>query len=652
MSADLLEQLRVYGEEFVAAQGEIRIQDVRNGRDPMGPVRRGTGRGWAVAVAAAVIVLLLVGGVFLLGGPFANDEAPPVITQPAPLVPSPALGSWQRVGAEPMEPVVGIFDMTQAGSRLIAAGFDPGLNRRQDGVIFASDDGLDWVRLAETDPALSTGTVLIYGIVEGGPGLVAVGMSCEDDGFPCETGPHPTVWTSVDGTAWTRTPNDPDVFGEIGSMSDVVLTDQGIVAAGGLGEFDGLGTASVWFSTDGTDWARVWDGSPDTELLAVAAGPDGLIVGVGSAVDQLGEAVAAVWVSTDGRNWERIAPEAADFGSQMGLNVHMRDVAAGPSGYVAVGTEGGTRVAIWQSLDGRSWTRVDTANQPIGSTGALSSVAALESGWIAAGSGMGDEGAEPVTLWTSSDGSSWDRALVTDATYAEAVVVTDGGITAVAGAMPQGIGFQAAVWAGPTFDPVLPPPDPLPNSLPAIRTRDPGMSCEELATAGYSYAEAVVYWARYEAPSGLDSDMNGVPCDDTYEGSDVAAVFGGSEAVAVQLVSDLPNGVFEATGPAVEAGIVCPTGTTEFAPNQPPTRNGALFRWEDIYRCADGSGSFILGVDVFIEVDETAYGIWNIVSRPGGYEFLTGGGWVQTAPTGPESWSDDSIGRLTIELGG
>lgn len=652
MSADLVEQLRAYGEDFVAAQDEIRLQDVRNGADPVGPMRQGAGRGWAVAFAAAIVVLLLVGGVLLVGGPFANDEAPPVITQPTPLVPSPALDSWQRVGAELMQPVVGIFDVTQAGSRLIAAGFDPGENRRQDGVIFASDDGFNWVRLAEGDPALTTGTVLIYGIVEGGPGVVAVGMSCEDEGFPCESGPHPTVWTSVDGTTWTRTPNDPEVFGEIGSMEDVVLTDHGIVAAGVLGEFDGVGTASIWFSTDGTDWARVWDGSPDTELLALATRPDGLIVGVGSAVNQFGEAVAAVWASTDGRNWERIAPETADFGSQIGRGVYMSDVAAGPTGFVAVGTEGGTRVAIWQSHDGRSWTRIDTADQPFGATGALSSVAALESGWMAAGPGMGNEGAGSVTLWTSVDGSTWDRVLLTGSTYVEAIVATDGGITAVAGGMPENNDYQAAVWAGPTFEPSLPPADPLPFAPAALGTLDPGMSCEELATAGYSYAEAVVYWTLYGSPADLDPDNNGLPCDANYEVSDVTAVFGGPEALAVRFVSDLPNGVFEATGPAVDVGIVCPAGTTAFTPDQPPTMNGAIGRWENLYTCNDGSGSFILGVDVFIQFDETQYGIWNIVSRPGGYEFLTGGGRVETAPTGPESWSDDSMGRLTIGVGG
>ena len=175
-----------------------------------------------------------------------------------------AAETWRRVGADTMESTVGLFDITQLGSRLIALGFDPGTDRRQDGVIFASDDRITWAHLAEGDPALTSGTALMYGITAGGPGLVSVGMSCEDDELPCIAGPYPTVWTSADGTAWTRTQLEQSAASS-GVMLDVEVTEHGIVATGSIDEpAPGGSTASspvAWLSPDGITWSRVWQGA-------------------------------------------------------------------------------------------------------------------------------------------------------------------------------------------------------------------------------------------------------------------------------------------------------------------------------------------------------------------------------------------------------
>ncbi len=653
-------------------------------------------RGPAIAAAAALVVAAAISIPLLIGG--GRDEAPPADTAPTTLpvpattappppattVPSTPAGvveSWGRVGADVMQPVVGLRAIAVANSRLVAAGFDPGDDFRQDGVIFASDDGITWTRLAETDPALTTGSVLIYGITEGGPGLVAVGMSCDDNAFPCESGDLPTVWSSVNGASWTRSVVDPDVGS--GALQDVVKTDHRLVAAGWALEPDAGEVArshlTVWLSSDGLSWSREWTGDsvalgedwlPGEAIGALASGSDGLIVGVGSARNEDGLRDAAVWISTDAHNWERIDPTSPAFGSKNDVNVVMFDVTAGPAGFVAVGSEyggaSGPQVAIWHSFDAREWTRVDTTGQMFGSTGALSSVAALEAGFVAAGPEGFGLGEGPVTIWTSPDGSAWDRVLVLDAGSAQAMV-TMGSAFAIAGQVVAAEGadasdYHASVWMGPALDPNAPPPDPLSPVADQESSTERahigmlaiGFTCEELATEGYSYAEAVTYWMRYGTPTDLDPDDTGLPCESEYPASTIVAVYGGPDAMPVHIVSDLPDAMsFVATGPAVDAGIICPTGTIAFTDSgNTPTREEAFNRWQNRYTCDDGSGTLVLGADVFFDLPDI-YGIWNIVSGTGAYETLRGGGGSITAPTvGPtdsDTWSDDLVGRLTLE---
>ena len=120
-------------------------------------------RGPAIAAAAALAVITAIGVPLLIGGgqegaPTADTTpttipatttAPPPPATTVPPVPLAAEGSWQRVGGSVIESVVGTFDMTVVGSRLFVVGFDPGEgDYRQNGVIFASDDGVNWTRLA------------------------------------------------------------------------------------------------------------------------------------------------------------------------------------------------------------------------------------------------------------------------------------------------------------------------------------------------------------------------------------------------------------------------------------------------------------------------------------------------------------------------
>lgn len=287
------------------------------------------------------------------------------------------------------------------------------------------------------------------------------------------------MWTSVDGTAWTRTPYDIEVFGTASLMEDVVVTEHGIVAVGRNEEVDDEALwirPAVWISPDGIEWARTWEGARmarglptigpwDTGALkfvlspmqAITVGPDGTLVAVGTVVDDSGVGVAAVWTSGDGQTWERVPHDPDVFASSTQMDVVMLDVAAGESGFVAVGSErdhhgaglwwtGGERPAVWTSPDGTVWERITLDDETFGTTGSISAVAASPTGFVAAGLSSADSG--PVTIWTSPDGTRWQAVASFGAGYASSVIDA-GPAIAVAGGVSDANDFHAAVWVGP-----------------------------------------------------------------------------------------------------------------------------------------------------------------------------------------------------------
>jgi hypothetical protein len=53
-----------------------------------------------------------------------------------------------------------------------------------------------------------------------------------------------------------------------------------------------------------------------------------------------------------------------------------------------------------------------------------------------------------------------------------------------------------------------------------------GLFCRDLAPLGYSYADAVAYWAREGRPDRMDADRNGIPCETVYPAEDVLEFWG------------------------------------------------------------------------------------------------------------------------------
>ena len=160
-------------------------------------------------------------------------------------------------------------------------------------------------------------------------------------------------------------------------------------------------------------------------------------------------AVPAGEVVVDGSSWTRIEDPDGVFGIRDEANVRLSDVVAGGPGYVAVGGygqghhgEGGTVAAVWTSEDGTTWERVPHDDDVFGPFGSgrftvASAVTTGGPGLIAVG--IEADGEALVALaWLSTDGREWTRVEVDDprergATDLDlhAIADTDDGLVAV-----------------------------------------------------------------------------------------------------------------------------------------------------------------------------------------------------------------------------
>ncbi len=304
-----------------------------------------------------------------------------------------------------------------------------------------------------TDTSVFGGSAdqVVVSIVEGGPGLVAVGRDGNDGAL------NAAVWTSANGTDWTRVPDDDTVFGGPGSqaMFSVAAGDSGLVAVG----YDASGgdaDAAVWTSPDGLTWTRVphdeatFGGDADQDMLAVATGGPGYVA-VGDDYSA-GDSAGAVWTSPDGAAWTRVTTAA--FGSTEAQTIET--VTAGGPGLVAVGyefVETDWNGAVWTSADGATWKRAADPTSALagGNNEAILGVTATETGLIAVGyddaSGDWD-----TRVWTSDDGAEWtllpaDQTVFGGPGDQQVAKISSSGSGLVAvGRESAGNGADAVVW--------------------------------------------------------------------------------------------------------------------------------------------------------------------------------------------------------------
>ena len=213
-----------------------------------------------------------------------------------------------------------VYNLIAGGPGLVAIGETcletPVVESTDEGtVVWASTDGIRWTRVAE--PA---GLDEAYWLESVGTRLVAMGWEPTD-------GPRPivTVFVSEDGVGWTQVFREElgDEFADYnaaGRRGSELIRVQGA---------RGSGSMTVWSSPDGTTWTRSSADIADVGRLRSVAGVGSWWVAAGLTIED----VPAVWTSQDGVKWARVPDDGSIFGSEGGIV----DLVGHGSSLVAVG---------------------------------------------------------------------------------------------------------------------------------------------------------------------------------------------------------------------------------------------------------------------------------------------------------------------------
>jgi len=208
----------------------------------------------------------------------------------------------------------------------------------------------------------------------------------------------------------------------------------------------GSGNGSVWAAADG----EAAFSQPGLFTEQAAAGHNGatgyVIVGYQAAG---GRSIAASWYSAGLTGWQRATVNAQ--GAQDGAQ-QMLAVAAGPHGFVAVGSDGNA-AAAWTSPDGQAWTQQNVP-LPYGATRAVLQHVASNGRTVAAvGTALTTAGQQlPFAASSADGGRTWaESALPVPAGRAFVTALTAAGrqflATGTFGSTP---GHQdVVVWTSP-----------------------------------------------------------------------------------------------------------------------------------------------------------------------------------------------------------
>ncbi|GIH27313.1 hypothetical protein Aph01nite_56230 [Acrocarpospora phusangensis] len=311
--------------------------------------------------------------------------------------------------AVPLEAVAGLNRLARNTASVLASGgafVAVGSANGDAGIWTSGNNGANW-KAIESEWLGGLGRQALTDVAHGEKGWLAVGSTMAD---PVIT--KPLLVTSADGRAWRQGPVIDVPEGHLFlAPRTVAAGSRGYVLAGEDQTASGI-VPALWFTPDLKRFNRIAKlpaGGAGVRIHDVAATPSGFIAVGGSGPNERESGV--VWVSPDGLSWtaqRRVLPEDA---SSAGL----RHVVAREDRVVAVGTaltDDGSRPFSAVSLDeGETW---EYSWMPAEEAAVVLDLTAGERGLVAVGShGRSSEGDSSV--WASADGLAWQRhALVED----------------------------------------------------------------------------------------------------------------------------------------------------------------------------------------------------------------------------------------------
>ncbi len=233
-----------------------------------------------------------------------------------------------------------------------------------------------------------SGAMLRIALVEGVP--AAVGSD----------GSLGAIWAPINGAKWERRTMPLPSGVDSQKLQGLAQRDGELVAVGWQ-KANGVQAAAVWTSSDGGETWKLIDQGPSGSLANRVANVGDQFVAVGLTGDN-----AALWSSRDGMTWTQDTTGVFSAGRDQSLA--LRDVFEGRYHAVAVGEDSLAGAAAWYFVKPNGgWTRAEVKDAHEGQ--ALISVTGGPDKFVAVGYDT-VKGDDDAAIWTSSDGTTWDRA--------------------------------------------------------------------------------------------------------------------------------------------------------------------------------------------------------------------------------------------------
>jgi serine/threonine protein kinase len=216
--------------------------------------------------------------------------------------------TWKPDHGEMVQHLAGVVSISAAAGPLGYVVVGSELKNTGSGCaadVYWSSDLTKWTEADDVNP--ETGSNVVLAIAAGEHGFVSVGSR---DGLPI-------VWTSTNGRAWGTTKLRVAAGTYQGSVNQVAIHGDRVVATGIQTTRAGVTTPlTEWSTVGGTSWHLVPFGSvtPGTTITAVTETSAGF-----TAASQLGEA-AAVWSSATGSSWTQSSVKGLTGGGTHAIN--------------------------------------------------------------------------------------------------------------------------------------------------------------------------------------------------------------------------------------------------------------------------------------------------------------------------------------------